>query len=63
MFAEVTCDPNVLLTANFATGDIHVDAGVCTARRVAQYFASTTRNVASKTARVGDVLAQKVSGV
>lgn len=57
----VNCVLNVLLRANFATGDI--DAVVCTTSRVDQYFASTTRNRASKTARVGFVLAKKVSGV
>lgn len=51
----VNCVLNVLLKANFATGDI--DAVVCTTSRVDRYFASTTRNRASKTACVGFVLA------
>lgn len=43
----VNCVLNVLLRAN------DIDAVVCTTSRVDQYFASTTRNRASKIARVG----------
>lgn len=55
-FAEVTCFPNKLLRTNLAKV-------VFAARRVVQYFVSSTHNGASKTVRVDGVLAQQTSGV
>lgn len=55
-FAEVTCFPNKLLRTNLAKV-------VFVARRVVQYFVSSTHNGASKTVRVDGVLAKQTSGV
>lgn len=50
-----------MLRANLATDEI--DAVVCSARCVAQYFVGTTRNETFETVRVDAVLAQQASGV